>query len=53
MIKDQAPQNTRIAPCSCEHAFQDARYGKGNRVMNPTKEKKTHRCTVCGKTHVH
>lgn len=32
--------------------FQDAKYGKGNRVLNPLKKKEKagqeHRCTVCG-----
>lgn len=32
--------------------YQDAQYGKGNRVANPLqKDKKGFRCTVCGKTH--
>lgn len=44
---------TKIQPCTCQHAFQDERYGKGNRVMNPLKkgDKQQHRCTVCGKVH--
>jgi len=42
----------KIIPCKCVHAFQDERYGKGNRVHNKTKkgtpDKPQYRCTVCG-----
>lgn len=41
---------TKIIKCTCEHKFQDATYGKGNRVGNSTKEPKEYRCTVCSKT---
>jgi hypothetical protein len=37
---------TKIAPCSCQHKYQDERYGKGQRVHNVGKTKIT--CTVCG-----
>ena len=43
---------TKILRCNCVHAFQDERYGKGNRVMNLTQVKPegtVYRCTVCGK----
>lgn len=38
-----------IAKCdsNCKSEYQDAKYGKGNRVKNRTKEGKW-RCTVCG-----
>ena len=36
-----------IKQCSCQNDFQDKRYGKGNRVMNETKDAKL-RCTACG-----
>lgn len=37
--------------CSCLHEYQDKKYGKQNRVGNPTEKNKgrVHRCTVCGK----
>jgi hypothetical protein len=40
-----------IKPCDCKSVYQDARYGKGKRVHNPTTNKmhKDWRCTVCGK----
>lgn len=38
---------TEIKRCSCEHKWQDKRYGKGRRVKNKT-AKGTYRCTVCG-----
>ena len=40
--------------CSCSHAFQDERYGYGERVMTPGKGANTSikwRCTVCSKEH--
>ncbi len=39
---------TAIKKCSCEHEFQDERYGKGLRVHNLKKEGKPV-CTVCRK----
>jgi hypothetical protein len=30
-------------------AFQDARYGVGHRVHNPTTKEKTWRCSICSK----
>lgn len=35
-----------ILACTCVHAFQDRRYGAGNRVHNPST--KGSACTVCG-----
>lgn len=35
-----------ILKCSCEHKFQDSRYGKGNRLH--TIGTKSNSCTVCG-----
>lgn len=43
-----------IAPCTCQHKYQDEVYGKGLRVHNPCKYNKAAdlksglRCTVCG-----
>ena len=34
-----------IKKCTCAHEYQDRKYGKGNRVWNPTL--KGIRCTVC------
>ncbi len=41
---------TAILACSCKHAFQDERYGVGQRLHNPTKKDggSVKRCTVCG-----
>ena len=38
-----------IIHCDCKSDYQDDRYGKALRVMNPTKEEKAFRCTVCAK----
>lgn len=42
---------TKVLPCSCEHAYQDATYGKGMRLFNEIgkDQKGGYRCTVCGK----
>lgn len=42
-----------ILSCTCDHAVQDAWYGKGNRVHNPSAKRKEAsqpwlHCTVCG-----
>lgn len=40
-----------IKKCSCKHAYQDQKYGKGNRVFNCKLDRgKLPTCTVCGKT---
>lgn len=44
---------TEIIKCSCEHKYQDEKYGLGMRVHNqihtlPTMSDQF-RCTVCGK----
>ena len=39
-------------PCTCQHEFQDEKYGKGMRVMNECGDGKKvtgYRCTICGK----
>ena len=41
--------HTLIKPCTCVSAYQDQKYGPGNRVHNATKDNKRYRCTVCGK----
>ena len=39
-----------IKECSCEHKYQDKKYGKYKRVCNPCgSDHKDGRCTVCGK----
>jgi len=41
-----------VLKCSCQHAYQDKKYGKGLRVHNPVKsrtDKPDWRCTVCKK----
>lgn len=44
---------TKILKCSCEHEYQDKKYGKGMRVGNLKAGAKTgpvlYRCTVCGR----
>ena len=36
-----------IKKCTCKHAYQDVRYGKGKRVHNERKTPGTYKCTVC------
>lgn len=36
-----------ILKCTCEHEFQDKRYGKGMRVHNEKASKGYWVCTVC------
>ena len=47
--------STTIRQCTCKHQFQDATYGKQNRVMNAKlvsdKNNPKFRCTVCAKEH--
>jgi len=43
-----------ILKCTCKNDYQDAKYGIGNRVMNPAgkdsaRRSVKYRCTVCGK----
>lgn len=40
-----------ISKCTCVHEFQDARYGKFNRVFNVCTNSKI-RCSVCLKQDV-
>lgn len=49
-------QGTAHVQCSCEHSFQDKKYGAHVRVANATQKnagtgKVEVRCTVCSKTH--
>ena len=41
-----------VKKCSCDHSYQDKKYGEKRRVFNPTLKQsmsgKTYRCTVCG-----
>ena len=48
MSEDKAPKTTAVKGCTCEHSYQDERYGKGRRVHNATMTTPvTYRCTVC------
>lgn len=38
----------KILQCSCEHAYQDEKYGKKMRVHNSRVKQDEYRCTVCG-----
>lgn len=43
---------TKRIACTCKNEYQDAKYGKGMRIMNHTEKGKTPtsttwRCTVC------
>jgi hypothetical protein len=42
---------TAVKKCSCVSEYQDARYGRGNRLMNRcgSKTSEAYRCTVCAK----
>ena len=40
---------TRIMQCSCQHPFQDQRYGPSQRVHNHTTTPAGWRCTICSK----
>jgi len=39
-----------IKKCTCEHKYQDSKYGKKNRVFNPTAN--GYRCSVCKREYV-
>ena len=53
-MKTQAAKHTEKVPkvmeCVCSHEWQDKRYGKSQRLMNPMKEGK-YRCSVCHREH--
>ena len=45
---------TKIITCTCEHAYQDLKYGTNKRVCNQKVNKSgaaAFRCTVCCKEH--
>jgi len=46
--------NTSVKSCSCDHEYQDQKYGKKQRVHNACKTANSNvtkwRCTVCGST---
>jgi hypothetical protein len=51
-LKGRAMGSSLILPCPCYNKFQDARYGKGQRVHNVGKrigsdEGRKARCTAC------
>ena len=43
--------NPKVMSCSCDHKFQDEKYGKGMRLFNRTAKtvgsSYVYRCTVC------
>lgn len=42
---------SEVLKCVCDHKFQDEKYGRGMRVMNPTGKSDKgdkYKCTVCG-----
>jgi len=55
MAENHLIASTKIKECTCEHEYQDKRYGKYQRVMNPCKnkggDKVAYRCTVCSRVH--
>ena len=42
---------TKRVFCTCEHEYQDERYGKQKRIANLAPKAKGFRCTVCLKIH--
>jgi len=48
--EEDTKMGSKIKSCSCKHEYQDAKYGRGKRVMNETADKPNpkYRCTVCG-----
>ena len=40
-------KESKIAKCTCNHEFQDKKYGKNNRVFNYCVKGDKWRCTVC------
>ena len=44
-------RSSKVIPCTCIHEFQDAKYGRGNRVHNWARSGNNKiggwRCTVC------
>lgn len=51
MKDENVVEKTGIFRCTCQHEYQDKRYGKKMRVHNPKKKKvgeiQKWRCTVC------
>ena len=49
MTKDKvSAPNTRVLRCTCQHPFQDERYGINLRIHNATRKPRPGwRCTVC------
>jgi len=43
--------STIVLRCTCEHLYQDKRYGRQRRVMNSVKDSgvgtRRYRCTIC------
>ncbi len=49
-VSERQPE---VRECVCIHPFQDNRYGRSMRLMNPCKiqNRPGFRCTVCGREH--
>ena len=45
--KSKTPRGSIVQKCTCEHDFQDEKYGKGMRLKNMCV--KGARCTICEK----
>jgi len=45
--RDHTKANPKPMACTCTHAWQDAKYGRGRRLHNPRNNEKW-ACTVCG-----
>lgn len=49
----EGEQKTKVKFCTCQHEYQDRKYGKHMRLHNlgrgQTGTSQTWRCTVCGK----
>lgn len=52
LLKANQGEYGMIITCTCEHRFQDERYGVGRRYANRLKTPDKVRCTVCGVVHV-
>jgi hypothetical protein len=49
---NEGSKGIAIRPCTCTSDYQDKKYGKGKRVMNPKAKNSGHRCSVCAKEYL-
>lgn len=42
-----------LKSCKCPNKYQDEKYGKGQRVFNPSTVRDEATCTSCGTTQFH